>query len=41
MDEDAHGTLVDDGVEFFFLGGGGLEGIVIEGEEFGVVFPEG
>jgi hypothetical protein len=41
MDEDAHGTFVDDGIELAFLGGGGVEAVIVEGEEPGVVVLEG
>lgn len=40
MNEDAHGTFVDDRVELFFLGGCGILGKVIKGEEAGIVFAE-
>jgi hypothetical protein len=41
MDEDTHRALIDDGVQFPFLGGCGVETIIIEGQEPGVVVFEG
>jgi len=39
VDQDAHRTFIDDGVELFFLAGGNVEAIVIEGEEPGIIVP--
>src|SRR5258708_2049601 len=39
MDQDAHRAFIDDRVQLFFLGGGGIETIIIEGEEAGVIVP--
>src|SRR5258708_30780693 len=39
MDQDVHRAFIDDRVQLFFLGGGGIETIIIEGEEAGVIVP--
>ena len=38
VDEDTHGAFIDHGIEVSFLGGGGVEAIVIEGEQPGIIF---
>jgi hypothetical protein len=40
MDEDAHGALIDDGIEILLLRSGSLRGEIIKGQELGIVFLE-
>jgi hypothetical protein len=40
MDEDAGGAFIYDGIELSFLGQGGVQCIVIEGQEAGIVVAE-